>query len=1788
MSHPTKTIRDSDIAIIGMAGRFPKSGDLEAFWQNLRQGVECVSFFDQEELAEAGVPSEAYARRDYVPAAGAIDGVDSFDAELFRLAPREAEIMDPQHRLFLECSWEALENAAYDPDRYQGWIGVYAGSSLSGYLFFNLSARPDIIESVGAFQTLVSNVQDTLPSYVSYRLNLRGPSIAVQTACSSSLVAVHLACQALISGECDLALAGGSTIRVPQKAGYSYQQDGILSPDGHCRPFDARAAGTVPGSGVGAVVLKRLETAVKDRDNIFAVIKGSAVNNDGSGKLGFFAPGPVGQQEVISAAQAVSGVSPDTITFVEAHGTGTHLGDPVEFSALKAAFSPVNRTQFCALGSVKSNVGHLDAAAGIAGLIKTVLSLYHREIPPTLHFEAPNPAIHLQSSPFYINSALQPWPDSVSPRRAGVSSFGIGGTNAHVVIEEAPAIASSGSERPWQLICISAHNPTALADYANALAGYLSQKHDIRLSDIAYTLHVGRHELPFRQSVTALSLDQATAKLRELPTPELKTPSKRPSIAFLFPGQGSQLANMGVQLYAHEPEFRATVDRCCAALDADLRAILLSHFSGRDADDTTTAVELRETWITQPALFVYEYALAQLWIRWGVQPSSMLGHSVGEYVAACVSDVFALEDALRVVALRGRLMQSLSRGAMLAVMSSEQELKPYLNEDISLAAINAPKSCVLAGSEAAIVHLQTQLDKSGYSTTRLQTSHAFHSAMVEPILKPFAAELSKIQLRPPRIPYISNLTGTWIKDKDATDPEYWVRHARNAVRFFAGLTCLATEAFPIIIEVGPGQTLSRLSRQVLGQQFTIVPGLGSASHCQEMDEKGQILSRVGAIWEKGALVDWESFYGEQNRNRVALPTYRFQRQRYWIEPDTRASSQESPGPHGRQALKDWFYTPAWRRSTLPRQIPENPEQPLKNRVALVFVDDAGVGASIAELLQVQDWNVVRVMRSGSNTGLTPGTVRIDVSDPGGYERVLQEIGIPDRIVHCWNVTSPGDSTHHSDELQDSFFSLLFLVQGLGRLYPVMTKPLDLFIVSTGLHKIETVDCSNPAKAALMGPCRVIPQEYNHIRCHSVDFNIANQSNYQLIARQCMEEMDSRAEDVLVAYRGPHRWVPDWQKIEVEQREGTKNLRENGVYVITGGLGGLGLELAEMLSELTHARLVLVGRSEFPKRDCWDDYLKEHSDEDKISGTIRRLLRIQANGSEFVLLRADVSDATQVAMLREEVLRVFGAAHGIFHAAGVNDGGILQVRSAEKAAAVLGPKIYGTYNLMAQFPEIELLVLYSSLSSLMGGVGQADYCAANAFLDAFAWCHADKSGTRVLSLNWDTWQQVGMAVRDQQGGMPDQGSSLNQAIRPEEGREVLLRALASPATQLAISTHPLAPRIKITSQTHRLSAALEHIATRKTSQLQTAERRPKGACSAESKLETVLVSMWEELLGVKEIGVDDNFFDLGGHSLLALQLITRIHAKLGLQCALHNFLDHPTPALLAKALGAAEVDRKSEKSGNSNLVILQENGARHPWFWVHPGGGMVMCYQDLSRAFGAERPLYGLQSSGISGVLSPNESIEDMASRYIQALKSVQAKGPYHVGGYSMGGTVAYEMAQQIQASNDIIGMLAIVDISAEAPAELKDNDEIEMLVSLFGEQLFITRSDLEGMALDDALAYVCTRLKDKGLLSASLGQNEGKRLLQIYKHNERARRAYNVRRFEGPLAVFQAADQPIPVPYGLGWRAWVPRANVFVIEGNHQSIMTGEGAHQLAKILENLTDPLCTSSKSSVLVNSGN
>lgn len=1542
------------IAIIGMTGRFPGANNVDKFWQNLVNGVESITFFTDEELIASGVDTASVSSPNYVKAKGVLEDIEMFDATFFGFTPKEAELMDPQHRLFLECAWEALENAGYDSEAYDGRIGVYAGAGLNIYLARNLLSNRDLIESAGNLQVSIGNDKDHVPTRVSYKLNLTGPSINVNTACSTSLVTVHLACQSLLNYQCDMALAGGVSIYTPQKEGYFYQNGGIGSPDGHCRAFDTNAQGTVDGNGVGIVVLKRLEDALASGDYIYAVIRGSAINNDGSLKVGYTAPSESGQAAVISEALAVAGIEAEDITYIEAHGTGTTLGDPIEIAALTQAFqTSTQKKGFCAIGSVKTNIGHLDAAAGVAGLIKTTLALKHKLLPPSLNFEKPSPNIDFANSPFYVNKTLSKWTTGASPCRAGVSSFGIGGTNAHIVLEEAPVDqtqdTASRHSRPWQLLSLSAKTSSTLDKMTANLAAYLKQHPDLNLADVAYTLAVGRRTFDHRRIVVCQELNEGVTVLEPVDPQRIFTnfqELKERSVVFMFSGQGSQYVNMGRQLYQTEPTFREHIDLCSEILKPHLGFDLQSVLYPPEELEKEAAQQLKQTVIAQPALFVITYSLAQLWMSWGVHPKAMIGHSIGEYVAATLAGVLSLKDALALVALRGQLMQQLPTGAMLAIHLPEKEVQALLNGEmhttsLQIAAINAPSLCVVSGRADNVEALQNQLAEKGVNCRRLHTSHAFHSEMMDSILEPFTLAVKKVTLNPPQIPYLSNVTGAWVTASQATDPNYWAKHLRSCVRFSEGLQQLLKEPDQILLEVGPGKTLSTFATQHSDRTANQVV-LTSLRHPQDRQSDVEfLLTTLGKLWLFGVKVNWSGFYNDQKRLRVPLPTYAFERQRYWVEPqkqlDYNRESQVSLSK--KPDVADWFYLPSWKQSLPPVSLAD--ENLVEKKSSwLVFVDDCGLGSQIVERLERDDHDVISVKVGAEFTQQSGQAYTLNPQQPDDYHTLVKEIlaqrKFPNKIVHLWSVTESHTlcGLEGVEKAQDlGLHSLIFLAQALGK-QDVMNE-IQLTVVSNNVQPVTTEEELCPEKATMLAAIKIIPQEYSSISCSSIDIVLpksGTRSERKLID-QLLNELQAKSSDLLIAYRGLHRWVQTFEPVQLNKPSETNiRLREEGVYLITGGLGGVGFTLAEHLAKTVKAKLILLGRSAFPAPDEWVEWLANYGEDNDISRKIQKIQKLEQFGAEVLVVSADVANEEQMQAAIAKAQQRFGSVNGVIHTAAVVDyAGVIQRRTKEMTENVLAPKVRGTLILgkLLKYVELDFLILCSSVGVVLYKTkfGEVSYVAANEFLDVFSYYNTCQNGTFTVSINWDDWQKVGMSVEAVKNAARINYNILEEkylqnALLPSEGVDVFRRILDSSFPRITVSTEDLKTRIKLNNSLLKIFFE----SSEKVNISQTTHPRPELSniyVAPHNELEQTISEIWQQLLGIEKVGIYDNFFELGGHSLLATQVIARIREAFQVDISLNNLFEEPTVAGISAFIDKIILTTQKQQIRTNNFVGERE-------------------------------------------------------------------------------------------------------------------------------------------------------------------------------------------------------------------------------------------------------------------------
>ena len=1463
MNMPTQDCGPSslDLAVVGMSGRFPGAADLTAYWRVIAEGRETISRFSSEELQLAGVSAERLRHPGFVNAGGVVPDGESFDAAFFGYSAREAALMDPQQRLFLESAWHALEDAGYAPETAPGKVGVYAGQTVSTHRPLDLDAFLGNISDL----LMSANDKDFLPSRVSYKLGLTGPSINVQAACSTSLVAIHLAGQALLTFECDLALAGGVSWTSLRRQGYLHEPGGTLSADGHVRPFDRDASGFVPADGVGVVALRRLADAVADGDRVYAVIKGATVNNDGSARLSYAAPGVAGQRTVITEALTVSAIDPNTIGYVEAHGTGTAIGDLVEFSALTQAYRSAGAVGigYCGLGSVKANIGHTDAAAGVAAFIKVALMLHHGFLPPSPNFRHPNPKIDFAASPFTPQLDGVPWPRTEHPYRAAVSSFGIGGTNVHMIMEAASPRPPADPGQRWQLLTLSARDTRALSCTAQSCAAFLEDNPHAALADVAYTLAVGRRSFGYRLAGVFDDRASAVRALRD-GTPLLSgdtgtTPPEE--LVFLFPGGGAQHVDMGRGLYEHEPVYRDAIEECLRLLPDPAAAgpIRGAMFpSGANRATLEAAAALADPILGQPALFITEVALCKLLLSLGVRPTMLLGHSVGEYTAAHFAGVFSLRDALAIVVERGKILAGLPNGAMLSVAASERDIEPLLSGgEVSLAAVNGRSLCVLAGPVERIRAVGDDLAARGIFCRVLPFTTAAHSALLDPVLPQFRRFLSGVRPLPPTMRLVSNVYGRAIEG-EVTDPEYWVTHLRTTVRFTDGLDYVLTAGRSALVEVGPGTTLTTLVRQHVPAESSAVV-LSTARHPQERRADQEVLlEAVGRLWTAGVDINLAAVHAGERRIRVPAVRYPF------ASVPCRLELPHRPSPGTRSTAL--LYGVSWQRCV---DVVRTDSDVVAARRWLVLSDRSELARELVEALRHQGAAPI-VVAPGTEFQRVDATSFVLAPDCKEHYGLLLEAveRTPTlRIIDFW----PGLVT--ASDGPDLASTL-----GLAHAASHGAEDIELRVVTRGAFGITGGERLIPREACAVAASRTLPMELPQVSMRIVDLDPAEAEgpNRSRLVGDLLADVTRRDGPDLVGHRLGHRWLQRFEPLATEELP-EPPLRPGGVYVITGGLGGIGLCVAEHLARVYRARLVLLGRSA-SERPALD--------------TLRGL------GAEIMVRRADVADQIRLKEVLQETQQRLGAIHGVVHAAGVPGGGMAQFLGHDDVARALRAKVLGTGALIDALRETgatpDFVVLFSSLAALSGAPGQASYAAANAFLDAFAGHASRDLGVSTLSIDWDRWRGLGMAA-DVQRHQGFRKGTVTAGIDLDTAMAAFMSCLAARSlSQIVVSTLPPA-------ELRRAVTAAAPVAGGSDDDAVPGTVMSDGAAGSDTSLEQGIAAVWAEVLGVAKVSVHDNFFELGGHSLLALQIVQRCKDFLNLPVTVQQLFTARTVAGLVQTL-----------------------------------------------------------------------------------------------------------------------------------------------------------------------------------------------------------------------------------------------------------------------------------------------
>ncbi|NMF62568.1 polyketide synthase (plasmid) [Brasilonema octagenarum UFV-E1] len=1701
------------IAIIGMSGRFPGAKNLDEFWQNLRDGVESISFFSEQELIDAGIDPAMVCHPNYVKAGAVLEDVDLFDASFFGLSNREASVMDPQHRLFMECAWEALESAGYTSETYDGKIGVYAGTVMSSYLLSNLYLNFDLTGGNDILQTVIGNDKDYLATRLSYKLNLKGPSITVQSSCSTSLVAICQAYQSLLNYQCDMALAGGVSIRVPLKAGYFSEKGSIFSPDGHCRTFDARAQGTIFGSGLGVVVLKRLADAIADGDDIHAVIKGCAINNDGALKVGYTAPGLDGQAEVIAMAQALAGVEPETITYVETHGTGTPIGDPIEVAALTQVFrASTEKKGFCALGSVKSNFGHLEAAAGVTGLIKTVLALKHKLIPPSINFEEPNPQIDFASSPFYVNTKLKQWQTDGFPCRAGVSSFGIGGTNAHVVLEEAPKRNPKPVEveRPVHLLCLSAKNEKALTELAQRFESHLVANQSISLGDLCFTANTGRSHFTHRLAVVA----ESPAKMRERLaafTARQETSgvfsqqvlsSSQPKIAFLFTGQGSQYVNMGRQLYDTQATFRNILDKCDIILRPLLKQSLLSVLYPKSG---VTSL-LDQTAYTQPALFALEYALVELLRSWGIKPSVVMGHSLGEYVAACVAGVFSLEDALKLVVERSCLMQSLPQdGEMAVVFASHAQVlaavQPYV-QDVAIAAVNGPQNIVISGKREAVNEAIATLQAQGVKTKNLKVSHAFHSPLMQPILPTFEQFTKKITYSCPHIDIISNLSGEIARREIAT-PEYWCSHILQTVKFADSMETLDQQGCEIFIEIGPKPTLLGMGRQCLPEGV----GVWLPSLRQGHSDWQQILQSLAELYVQGVKVDWFGFERDYSRYRFQLPTYPWQRSRYWLE-------------------------------------------------------------KVHEKQQDQKLDVLYLWKSALSAGhyqSQQGPLDLALHTYSTKRQYLEHLAtayITEALFQLGAYKQPGES-HSADSLIHHFKILSTYSQLLSRW---LHQLANTGILKHRGEEIYVCDCPLPNS--------------------QVDFLLSEARKFftdDTFLLNHLQNCGQQLADILTGKQAPSETLFPGGSFDVAENFYQKWAAARYFNGITRSI----IEsVLKALSLHKHLRILEIGAG--------------------VGGTTASVLPILSpektiyhftDVSKFLLIQA------------KEKFKSYPFVHyGLLDIEQNPQNFGYEYQSFD--VVVVTNVLYGTRNLGKTIEHILSLLA-------PGGLLLLNEVTHHSF-----------------------WLEICTGLMESWQGFDDPLRQGKPLLSEKQWEEALLshgfekvKAFPEPGSVAEIlGQHILVAQVPV-YVAHPNNSTIPAMADQKSSTSYTALHTPepslirKELLDASSQERQRLLKFYLDKQLAKVLGLSDSALDkkhslknLGLDSLMAIVLKNRIETDLGITVPIENFLQDisfgqlaiqileqltatPSTSNAAESSVLETAFKHSVLLSKSPLVEIQPIGSKLPFVCVHPGGLDVSIYANLARHLTHEQPFYTLQPPELDNYRDLNKellssiTIEEIADQCIEALKSFQPKGPYLLGGWSLGGCVAFEMAYQLCKQGDEVALLALLDVTNITDFPLDEDCALisgfaSYLGARYNRALTLSNDNLQRLDLNEQLRHVLKQSIMAGVLSPNTDLSEIRHIFQIYKAGAQTslRRVQNYRPqiYPNRITLFQASEaldglSGVVRESILNRRNWSQLStkplDLHVVPGNHYTMLVEPHVQILAQKLKFCLDQVEASEK---------
>ncbi|QXF35491.1 polyketide synthase [Photorhabdus luminescens] len=1542
-----------DIAIVGMACRFPDAENPEEFWQNLISGKESIKRFTQDELLANGYKAEDINNPNFVAAKATLEDYKSFDNHLFGYLKDEVDKMDPQCRLLHECCWHALEDAAYIGQNSDERIGLFAGAA-SNIPWISSLLKSKLTPSE-TFDVVNWNLPESIITRTGYRLGLNGPVVAIHTACSTSLVAIHTACQSILSGDCDLALAGGVSLTLPQESGYLYQQGMVRSADGHCRPFDINSNGTVGGSGVGILLLKPLDRAIEDNDYVHAVIKGSAINNDGQRKVGFTAPSVQGQAEVIASAQMLAGVEPEEISYIECHGTATEIGDPIEVSALSKVFGDSNH--LCMLGAVKSNIGHLDEAAGVAGVIKTVMSLKNKKLAPTLHYKAPNDKLHIEETPFKVVDRPMEWAVSGNKKRiAGVSSFGIGGTNAHIILAEAdePTVLKTEAETLPNVFLLSGETPESLTNNQHNLADLLQTKQDIRLSDVAYVLQEGRVHHKYRKSVVASSCDDLIKALRKPSSQPTKASGAEHQIVFLLPGQGAQYTNMARALYDTHTEFRDIVDHCLA---------IASHHLGESLKERWftdgVANELQKTKYAQPAIFIVEYALARCLMELGVQPSSLLGYSFGELVAATIAEVFSLEDAINFVIARGKLMQDLPTGAMLSIPLPVAEVNAICPAGI-VVAIDNKDSCVVSGSEANIEEFAAILKKKRILTTPIKSRHAAHSPAMKQINGALQAVIAQFNLSASKIPLISSVTGLPLTASQAMSAEYWAAQAERTVCFVKGFEHLIEKhKASIFIEVGVGRDLINLTRRYLSQDDSKEERSNVLIQLLPEEIKAPDLpysywGALGKLWQQGVQIDWHKVRFTDNCRRIPLPGYAFDRSVFWpkeanflnIFSNAPSAIEAEKKVERKGRMSDWFYQHGWKQQPLSTSnAPSSDETTLLLRLGQPLAPTCCMESSLQryykKLIKIHVGNEKVFDLDGENQ------IRLDnQEDFNQFFKLLEQshVSVSNIVIDCI------DSALAVDELLSQILHLL-------KSYRAQTADSTLKNI-TLLVKYAVVVCNeksiDPSSAAVMAISTVIRQEFPDLSCRAIDVgDMATDCG----ATKLLAEIAYGGSET-VAYRNNRRWCEDFVPYMPLADRNHASLKKEGTYLLIGGAGFIGKTFSNYLAKEYQANLIITSRSGSHLDNSWQ--------------------QIDKQASSLQLIQADAKELDAMSELVQNVIKDHVKIDGVFYLAGITgEASLRSIIETDKAyiQAHLEAKQKGIEVLEQALAEIDydFCVVISSLAPILGGLGFYAYAAASAYLDAFVIQHNQYNQNNWTLINWDGWE---VAVKSDINEKI--GTSLSHLLVTKEEGILLLADVLNYQEKdaLIISTADINARIAQWSKPSQLEEQGNDNSNKEYS------GRPDLECdfvTAGNEIETQLVGIWEAFLRIKPLGIEDDFFDLGGNSLKAITLLSQIHKSCNIDVPLTYFFKHPTVKEIAEFAGS-----QSETSGYQAIQPVAEQDS----YPLSPGQRRIYLQQMFDKGSVAYNETAVFNIVGHLDIAKFSETLQKLIQRHESLRTSI--------------------------------------------------------------------------------------------------------------------------------------------------------------------------------------------------------